>query len=163
MKHLESERYNTPATRNSRLPAIHSFCKYLLRNDLSHAAQYNQVLALELKRVPTMPATYLEPEEMQSIISQPDTRTAFGFRDYALLQFLYNSGARVAEALRARVVEKGLSNGALDGLGRLCLSPRAAPTLKVDLVRFFGRLIERELPEIQPKKVVQASRLHIAA
>ena len=69
--------------------------------------------------------------------------------------------ARVAVALRARVVEKGLSNAALDGLGRLCLSPRAAPTLKVELVRFFSRLIERELPEIQPKKVVQASRLQI--
>jgi len=59
--------------------------------------------------------------------------------------------ARVADALRARVVEKGLSNAALDGLGRLCLSPRAAPTLKVELVSFFGRLIERDLPEIQPK------------
>jgi integrase/recombinase XerD len=109
LKHLESERSNTPATRNSRLTALHSFCKYLLRNELSRAAQYNQILALELKRVPTMPATYLEPEEMQSIISQPDTRTAFGFRDYALLQFLYNSGARVAEALALRPKDLRLS------------------------------------------------------
>jgi integrase/recombinase XerD len=102
LRHLESERSNTPATRNSRLTALHSFCKHLTRNDLPHAAQYSQVLALELKRVPTTPATYLEPEEMSSVISQPDTRTELGLRDYALLQFLYNSGARVAEALAVR-------------------------------------------------------------
>lgn len=109
LKHLESERSNTPVTRNSRLTALHGFCRYLLRSDLSRAAQYNQILALELKRVPTTPATYLEPEEMQSIISQPDTRTAFGFRDYVLLLFLYNSGARVAEALAVRPKDLRLS------------------------------------------------------
>lgn len=102
LKHLESERSNTPATRNSRLTALHSFCKYLTRNDLARAANYSQILALEFKRAPTTRATYLEPEEMSSVISQPDTRTALGVRDHAMLLFLYNSGARVAEALAVR-------------------------------------------------------------
>ncbi|MBM4039845.1 MAG: hypothetical protein FJ290_15165 [Planctomycetes bacterium] len=55
---------------------------------------------------------------------------------------------RVAAALRARILDKALSHAALDGLGRLCLSPRVAPTLKVELLDFFGRLLERELPDI---------------
>lgn len=102
LRHLESKRSNTPSTRNSRLTALHSFCKYLTRNDLARAANYSQILALELKRAPTTPATYLEPEEMSNVISQPDTRTALGVRDHAMLLLLYNSGARVTEALSVR-------------------------------------------------------------
>ncbi len=60
---------------------------------------------------------------------------------------------RVAAALRARILDKALSHAALDGLGRLCLSPRVAPALKVELLDFFGRLLERELPEIEAKSL----------
>jgi hypothetical protein len=55
---------------------------------------------------------------------------------------------RVTAALRPRVVDKELANAALDGLGRLCLSPNVAGTLKVDLVAFFSRLLERDLPDV---------------
>jgi hypothetical protein len=55
---------------------------------------------------------------------------------------------RVTAALRPRVVDKKLANAALDGLGRLCLSPNVAGTLKVDLVAFFSRLLERDLPDV---------------
>ncbi len=60
---------------------------------------------------------------------------------------------RVAARLRALILDKTLSHAALDGLGRLCLSPRAAPTLKVELLDFFGRLLERDLPEIEAKSL----------
>ncbi|MBM4034315.1 MAG: hypothetical protein FJ291_21430 [Planctomycetes bacterium] len=55
---------------------------------------------------------------------------------------------RAADRLRSLILDKSLSHAALDGLGRLCLSPRAAPTLKVELLDFLGRLLGRELPEI---------------
>jgi len=57
--------------------------------------------------------------------------------------------AKVVEALRGYVLDKRLSNAALDGLGRVALSPKAAPQLKVELVSFFGKLLERQLPEIE--------------
>jgi site-specific recombinase XerD len=44
------------------------------------------------------PATYLEAEEVRLIIGMPDRRTHHGWRDYTLLLFLYNCGARVSEA-----------------------------------------------------------------
>ena len=56
----------------------------------------------------------------------------------------------VVEVLRGHILDKQVSHAALDGLGRLCLSPRAAPALKVELASFFGRLLDRELPEIEP-------------
>jgi len=46
--------------------------------------------------------TYLEPEEARALIAAIDARSRHGERDRALLLFLYNTGARVAEALSLR-------------------------------------------------------------
>jgi len=60
---------------------------------------------------------------------------------------------RVAARLRSLILDKGLSHAALDGLGRLCRGPRAAPALKVELLDFFGKLLERELPDIEARSL----------
>jgi site-specific recombinase XerD len=39
---------------------------------------------------------------MRHLLAQPDRRAAHGQRDYALLLFLYNTGARVSEAIAVR-------------------------------------------------------------
>mgnify|MGYP000642789549 CR=1 FL=1 len=66
---------------------------------------------------------------------------------------------RVAAELRRRILDKKLAHAALDGLGRLCLSPRVAPVLKVDLLSFFEKLLARELPEIEAKSETQKDEL----
>jgi len=99
LDHLEIKRSNSVATRNCRRAAVRSFFKHLLRNDLDHALQYTQVLALPSKRSRLRkPATYLEAEDVRAIIANPDRRSQDGWRDYTLLLFLYNCGARVSEA-----------------------------------------------------------------
>jgi len=100
--HLEHDRANSAATRNYRLTAIRSFFRHLIRQDLSRANQYQRVLAIPSKRSRTSPAHYLEPEDVRLILRQPDCRTTSGHRDHALLLFLYNSGARVSEAIAVR-------------------------------------------------------------
>lgn len=96
---LESARKNTASTRNCRLAAVRGFVEHLLRHDVSRAAQYQRVLAVRAKKTRSRAIEYLEPEHVRSILAQPDRRTAAGARDYALLIFLYNTGARVSEAL----------------------------------------------------------------
>lgn len=103
LAHLEAKRGNSPNTRNCRLAAIRGLFRHLVRNDPTRAAQYHRVLSLPSKRSRIRIATYLEPEEVRVVIDQPDRRTALGLRDHALLLFLYNSGARVSEALDVRV------------------------------------------------------------
>lgn len=98
LDHLEDGRSNSTATRNCRRAALRSFFKHLLRNDLDNALRYTQVLALPSKRARQKPATYLEATDVRAIISHPDRRTRSGWRDYTLLLFLYNCGARVSEA-----------------------------------------------------------------
>ena len=102
LDHIELERSNSPATRNCRRAAIRGFFKNLLRSDLAHSLQYMRVLAIPAKKARQRPSTYLEAEEVRLIISMPDRRTHDGWRDYTLLMFLYNCGARVAEAAGLR-------------------------------------------------------------
>jgi len=98
LDHIEIERSNLPITRNCRRAAIRGFFKHLLRNDMAHSLQYMRVLAIPAKKARQRPATYLEAEEVRLIIGMPDRRTHDGWRDYTLLLFLYNCGARVSEA-----------------------------------------------------------------
>ncbi|MFK5047617.1 tyrosine-type recombinase/integrase, partial [Klebsiella pneumoniae] len=64
-----------------------------------YVAQCAEVLTVPLKREPTSAPCYLEPAEVEAILAQPDRSTVAGMRDHALLSFLYNSGARIQEAL----------------------------------------------------------------
>lgn len=102
LDHIEAQRSNSAATRNCRRAAIRGFFKHLLRNDLAHSQQYARVLAIPAKKARQRPATYLEAEDVRLIINMPNQRTFDGWRDYALLLFLYNSGARVSEAAGLR-------------------------------------------------------------
>ncbi len=109
LTHLESKRGNQAATRNCRLAAIRSFFKHLLRQDPANAEQYHRVLLLPAKKARSPLATYLEPEDVQVILGKPDRRTLLGLRDHALLLFLYNTGARVSEALAVHVQDLNLT------------------------------------------------------
>jgi integrase/recombinase XerD len=66
------------------------------------------VLALPAKRARVPTAQYLEPEDVRVILAQPDQKSAVGLRDHALLLFLYNTGARVSEALNVRLDDLSL-------------------------------------------------------
>ena len=106
--YLESGRGNKAATRNYRLAAIRSFFKHLVRSDPMHAEQYHRVLTLQSKKSQPPIAQYFEPEDMRAILKQPDGRTTQGMRDGALLSFMYNTGARVAEVLAVRLEDLSL-------------------------------------------------------
>jgi site-specific recombinase XerD len=106
---LETTRRNAAATRNCRLAAIHGFVEHLLRHDVARAAQYQRILAIRSKKARIRTIEYLEPEQVRAVLDQPDRRTPTGQRDFALLLFLYNTGARVGEALALRTVDLHLS------------------------------------------------------
>jgi integrase/recombinase XerD len=102
LSHVESQRGNSAVTRNCRLAALRSFVQHLLRQDVTRAGQYGRILAIRNKRALRRTAIYMEPEEARAVIAAIDRRCRHGERDYALLLFLYNTGARVSEALAVR-------------------------------------------------------------
>lgn len=110
LSHLEAERDNSVASRNIRLAAIRSFFRHLVEHDLPRAGQYQRVLSLPNKRAHLGAAQYLEPQDMKHLLVQPDRSTATGQRDHALMLFLYNTGARVSEALGVRLEHLSLAS-----------------------------------------------------
>ena len=57
------------------------------------------VLRIPTKKGPRPTAEHLDCDEVAAILRQPDRSTPEGQRDHALLAFLYNTGARIQEAL----------------------------------------------------------------
>ena len=76
------------------------------------------------------PVNYLEKDEMKALLEAPDRHDTQGLRDYALLLFLYNTGARASEASRLTVGDLDLVSPAatLHGKGR---KVRQCPLWKV--------------------------------
>ena len=99
LSHAEHERGGTIGTRNCRLAAIRSFFNLVATRDPASIAQCVEILNIPVKRAPVSEPCYLDPAEVTAILAQPDRSTIEGMRDHALLSFLYNSGARIQEAL----------------------------------------------------------------
>lgn len=95
----EQDRKVTIGTRNCRLAALHSFFYFVAECEPSAAAQCADVLHIPTKRAPKPAVDYLEANEIEAILAQPDRTSLQGQRDHALLSFLYNTGARIQEAL----------------------------------------------------------------
>jgi integrase/recombinase XerD len=62
----------------------------------------HRVLAIPVKRYDKPLLNYLTREEMAAILASPDTETWAGHRDQVLFSVLYNTGARVSEAIDLR-------------------------------------------------------------
>lgn len=100
---LEQERGNAIATRNLRLTALHSLFRFVARHIPELIEQATQIQTLPLRRTTQPTVAYLEKDEIDAMLATPDRRAFQGQRDYALLLFLYNTGARVTEAVQTNV------------------------------------------------------------
>jgi site-specific recombinase XerD len=121
LDHLEHERQNSVATRNYRLVAIHRFFAYVADRDPLHAELCRRILEVPIKKTGTCPMTYLERDEIKTVLAAPDPSQPLGLRDRALLTFLYNTGARASEAAALEVRDLHLQTPAqvrLRGKGR---------------------------------------------
>jgi site-specific recombinase XerD len=99
LRYTEQERGDTIGTRNCRLAALRSFFDFVAGREPTAIAQCAEILRVPTKRAPIRAPSYLEPDEVKAILAQPDRSTIEGQRDHTLLSFLYNTGARIQEAL----------------------------------------------------------------
>lgn len=102
---LEEKRHCIAATRNQRLGGLHALARFIGQNSPEHVAWCAQIRLISFKKTDHPGITYLDKPEMDAILASPDRRTAQGRRDYALLLFLYNSGARASEAAALRIAD----------------------------------------------------------
>jgi len=122
---LEKQRGCSIRTRNQRLAAIHAMARYIAENSPQHIAWCSEIRSVPFKRFnrPTLP--YLDKPEIEALLAAPSRSTSQGRRDYALLLFLYNSGARATETACLRVADLDLRS---DGIHSVKLKGKGGKT-----------------------------------
>ncbi len=146
--HLEQHRGCSVATRNQRLAAIHVLARFVGERSPEHLTWCTQIRSIPFKKTTSPAMPYLEKPEMDAILDFPDTTSKQGARDYALLLFLYNTGARADEAARVKVADLNLSRSPAVTIagkgGKIRLCPLWALTAKTLEPLITGR------PDCQP-------------
>ncbi|HEX9374207.1 MAG TPA: tyrosine-type recombinase/integrase, partial [Roseiflexaceae bacterium] len=99
LDYLETDRHNSPRTRNLRLTAIRSLFKYAALHHPEHAAVIARVLAIPPKRFEKRTVTYLTSPEATALIQAPDRGRWEGRRDHALMTPAVHAGLRVSELI----------------------------------------------------------------
>lgn len=122
---LESDRQCGIATRNQRLAAIHAFAYFVGLENPEYVEWCRQLRSIPCKKYQRTLITYLEKSEMDALLAAPDRASQQGKRDYAILLFLYNTGARADEVAQltigdlniAHAVKRDLSTVIIKGKG----------------------------------------------
>jgi len=117
------------STRNQRLAAIHSFCKYIQYENVIHLQQWQNVLSIKFKKTLKPSVKYLSVNGIKLLLAQIPTNTREGRRDLAMIALLYNSGARVQELID--------------------LTPLDIHTIKPYYVTLFGKGRKKRLVPLQ--------------
>lgn len=117
LAHLEDERGCSIQTRNQRLTAIRAFARFVGSRDPAYVEWSGHIRAIPSKKAAPQPMTWLNKEEMDAMLDVPDRTTRRGRTEYALLLFLYKTGARVSEVTQLEVgdLQVGRNDGR-DGL-----------------------------------------------
>jgi integrase/recombinase XerD len=103
LTHLERDRHCSVATRNQRLAALHALARFIGEHSPEHLEWCTQIRLIPHKRGSRALISYLTEAEMRALLAAPTRQTEQGYRDYVLLLFLYNSGARASEAASLRI------------------------------------------------------------
>jgi integrase/recombinase XerD len=110
LQDLEQTRGCSVTTRNQRLAVVHALARFIGENSPEHIEWCGSVRAIPFKKAMNREITYLEKAEMDALLAAPDCGTAQGQRDYVLLLFLYNTGARADEAAQLTIADLQLAH-----------------------------------------------------
>lgn len=116
--HLQARRGNTAVTCNQRLAALHSLFGFISRQAPELIEHATQIHAVSPRRAAMPMMAYLDKPELDALLAVPDRRRPQGRRDYALLLFLYNTGARASEAAGVSVGDLALDKLTVRLLGK---------------------------------------------
>lgn len=105
LHHLETERHNSPSTRNTRLAAIRSFYKYAAHQHPEHAETIQRVLTIPQKRTDRATVSFLTRPETEALLAAPDTDTWCGRRDHTILTVMTQTGLRVTETTALTIAD----------------------------------------------------------
>ena len=110
---LEEIRGCKTTTRNQRLIALHSFCRYVQKISPENMDNLQSVIQIDYKKSKKAIVPYLTEKQMKLLLAQPDGNTWQLFRDKVMLAVLYDTGARVQELCDLRIKDVRLESPAV--------------------------------------------------
>lgn len=140
LEYVEKDRGCSTTTRNHRLSVVHALFRFIAGRAPELVEIASRVQAIPFRRVAIETMPYMEKEELDAVLAVPDKADVRGQRDYTLLLFLYNTGARADEAARLTIDALNLGGSSFvrilgkGGKTRLCpLWPEMVKALKTML------------------------------
>lgn len=103
LDYLEDIKENSILTRNQRLAAIHSFCKFVQAEEPDYLHHLQEILKIPLKKGTKKVIGYLVPDAIEILLKQPNLNQKNGLRDLLILSLLYDTGARVQELIDIKI------------------------------------------------------------
>ena len=113
--YLPSFTTSSPRTISRRLSALRRFYAWRLREGAVLVDPCARVEAPRLGR--PLPGT-LSEAEVEALLEAPDTSTALGLRDRAMLEVLYATGLRVSELVSLTPTQVNLRQGVVSVIGK---------------------------------------------
>jgi integrase/recombinase XerD len=104
-----------PRTTARLLSSLRGFYQHAVREGQLSADPSDRIEAPRLGR--SLPKSLTE-DDVEALINAPDTDTALGLRDRAMLELLYATGLRVSELVELRVPQVNLRQGVVRTLGK---------------------------------------------
>ncbi len=98
-----------------KLSSLRSFFKYLYKRGYIKVDPTSNLSSPKLQR--KLP-DFLELFEIESLLSAPDTNTAIGLRDKAIMELLYSTGMRVGELLSLNLEDLDITNAIVKVRGK---------------------------------------------
>ena len=153
LQYLEKERDCSIVTRNQRLAAIHALSRFIGERSPEHVAWCSEIRGVPFKKTSQTSMTYLEKHEMNALLDAPDRRTEQGQRDYALILFLYNTGARADEAAHITIGDLDLGSSPSAKINGKGCKIRYCPLWKLT-----AEILAARIPGRSPQEVVFLNR-----
>jgi len=158
LAHYNSLNGNLPikkVTQNYYVIALRSFLRYLVKKDLKVVTPDK----IELPKTESRSLKFLDREQLERLLGQPDVSSERGLRDKALLEMLFSTGLRVSELCRLNRDQVNLERREFGVIGKggrarvVFLSDRACLWLERYLAKrsdAFGPLFIRYAGNLDP-------------
>lgn len=103
---LTGDRGLSSSTRNNRLAVLRAFVSYAAACRPEYISLSGELSAIKVRKSDRFAKVdYMTEKAVEALLKEPDTRTAIGLRDQMIMVMLYDTGARIQEALGIRLCD----------------------------------------------------------
>ena len=133
------------STRYNYLVTIRAFLKFLVKRDYESVKPEKIELG---KYSPARSLKFLKPDQLDELLSKPNTKNLSGLRDRAILELLFSTGLRVAELANLNHETVDLKHREFNVIGKG--NRRRVVFLSETAVEWISKYLEKRKDEYKP-------------